>query len=128
MDNIKRSLVHNFDDELQRAPSPAEVVASQAALHLAQLALARWVGGKTYAEMQVSAALRPSSQARWYDQANSDFRAWREGGGFGHDDRARPTRLDDIPGDPAPQFAEMRWSSATSKALANTDRELMDMS
>jgi hypothetical protein len=67
--------MNNPDDDHQRA-------VAQAARHATNLAMARWSSGITYDQMQLAQALRPSSQARWYEQADANFRRWREDGGF----------------------------------------------
>ena len=75
-------------------------VAESSARRATKLALARWSDKRSYEEMQVAAALRPSCQALWYRLANLDFQAWLQAGGFAQSDHATGTDVVRDPVDP----------------------------
>jgi hypothetical protein len=76
-----------------------QLALEQSALHAAMMALTRWTSGNTHAELQLADALRPTSQARWHNAAQRNFKAWLDAGGFaGNADapaaKAEPVQLE----------------------------------
>ncbi len=53
-----------------------------AASHTAQQGIARWTSGNSMVEMEIAALLMPASQVNWHAQAQRDFKAWLQQGGF----------------------------------------------
>ncbi len=53
-----------------------------AAMHSAQLGIARWSSGNSYIQMELASTLMPTSQVKWHAQAQQDFQAWLQQGGF----------------------------------------------
>ncbi|MBJ7309144.1 hypothetical protein ACFOLJ_16310 [Rugamonas sp. CCM 8940] len=70
------------DGHEQNAQDPHRQLATeQAALHQANLALARWRAGNTPVELSVAATLAPR-QTQWHAKTQRNFCAWLEAGGF----------------------------------------------
>jgi len=68
----------------------------QSVLFPTRLALARWTCGSDIPHLYCDRS--PSARASWYDQAQRDFQAWLERGGFTqYDDEAAVPTLADAP-------------------------------
>jgi hypothetical protein len=72
---------------LQPTPSASlskrtNLAREHAAGHMAQRSIARWTSGNSMTEMEIAALLMPASQVNWHAQAQRDFEAWLELGGF----------------------------------------------
>jgi hypothetical protein len=68
------------------ADAHARIALEQSAMYSTRLAVARWTSSVPYPQMQVKAALRMSARARWYADAQQNFQAWLERGGFSQAD------------------------------------------
>jgi hypothetical protein len=63
----------------------ARIALEQSARHTARMAIARWTSG-TVVPQKVAGAARLSEQARWYANAQDNFRQWLASGGFSQPD------------------------------------------
>ncbi len=53
-----------------------------ASAHSMQLAMSRWTSGNSWIQMEIASALMPASQVNRHAQAQKDFLAWLQNGGF----------------------------------------------
>jgi hypothetical protein len=72
---------------LQPTPSASlskrtNLAREHAASHMAQRGIARWTSGNSKTEQELAALLMPASQVNWHAQAQRDFEAWLQQGGF----------------------------------------------
>lgn len=78
--HIKKSQADSSSLFPPAASCDGEVARAHAALFPAQLALARWMyGGDT---PHVHSCTHHIARATWYDQAQEQFQAWLDAGGF----------------------------------------------
>jgi hypothetical protein len=61
------------------------------ALLIADMAMARWTSGDSYAQVQLAQALRPSRLSQWHDTVQLNFNAWLAAGGFAASDATSPS-------------------------------------
>lgn len=78
------------------------IAREQSALFPAQLAMARWVSGGDLPDLNGNARL--SLRAAWYAQAQRNFQAWLDRGGF--------TQYDEAPGGREPPAPDGKEHSA----------------
>jgi hypothetical protein len=76
-----------------------QLAREKSAMLIADMALARWTSGNSYAQVQLAQALRPSRLAQWHDTVQMNFNAWLAAGGFAASDAAsepgqRPVSLE----------------------------------
>ena len=57
-----------------------QAATEQAAMHLVQIAVARWTCADV--EFELACALPSSRRSRWHAAAQNDFMAWLNAGGF----------------------------------------------
>ena len=59
-----------------------QLAREKSAMLVADMALARWTSGNSYAQVQMAQALRPSRLSQWHNTVQLNFDAWLAGGGF----------------------------------------------
>ncbi len=59
-----------------------QLAREKSAMHIANMALARWTSGNTHVELTLALALRPSSLSQWHKTVQLNFDAWLADGGF----------------------------------------------
>lgn len=59
-----------------------QLAREKSAMHIADMALARWTSGNTHVELTLALALRPSSLSQWHNTVQLNFDAWLADGGF----------------------------------------------
>lgn len=77
MKHIEKTDLHDAMQDLRM-----QMAIDQSAMHVANLALARWASGISCVEMQLAQALSVSSQPHWYATVQDNFIAWLAAGGF----------------------------------------------
>jgi hypothetical protein len=87
-----------------------QLAREKSALLAADMALARWTSGNSYAQVQLAQALRPSRLSQWHDTVQMNFNAWLAAGGFAASDPASE------PGEP-PVSLEKKSSPASSRTV-----------
>lgn len=59
-----------------------QLAREKSAMHIADMALARWTSGNTHVELTLVRALRPSRLSQWHNTVQRNFDAWLADGGF----------------------------------------------
>ena len=59
-----------------------QLAREKSAMHIADMALARWTSGNTHVELTLALALRPSNLSQWHNTVQLNFDAWLADGGF----------------------------------------------
>jgi hypothetical protein len=59
-----------------------QLAREKSAMHIADMALARWTSGNTHVELALALALRPSRLSQWHNTVQLNFDAWLADGGF----------------------------------------------